>query len=101
MCHTEKTSISRMKKRSDVNGARFTMVRNTVKGEERIGCRASGVFKGFHIERTVWQPVDLVTPKTMDILKMMASNHYDEETRAIENFLIEKDGKTKQGYTES
>lgn len=71
-------------KRPITRKMKLTMVRDTVDGIDRIGCRATGIHKGHHIERTAWQPVKNFTDKSFDWLETLAKGRYDEETRIID-----------------
>lgn len=52
-------------------------------GIDRIGCRASGVFEGHAIERTVWTDADRLSAENMANLRVMATGLYREEVAAI------------------
>lgn len=71
-------------KRPITRKMKLTMVRDTVDGIDRIGCRATGIHKGHHIERTAWQPVKNFTDKSFDWLETLAKGRYAEETRIID-----------------
>ena len=62
---------------------KLTMVRDTVDGVDRIGCRAAGIYKGHHIERTAWQPVKDFAKESFGWLEAIASGRYREEVEAI------------------
>lgn len=67
---------------------KLTMVRNTCNGVELICCRASGVYKGYYIERTSTQEINLATPDTLQVLEQLARGNYEHECRIIDG--IEK-----------
>jgi hypothetical protein len=62
----------------------LTMVRDTVDGVDHIGCRASGIHKGHHIERTAWQPIRDFVSKSFDWLETLAVGNYNKEVEAID-----------------
>lgn len=65
---------------------KLTAVFNTENGERRIGCRASGIHKGYYIERTA-----TCLESTFDIakadLETMAIGKYNAEVREIDKML--------------
>lgn len=62
----------------------LSMVRDTVDGVDRIGCRASGIHKGHHIERTAWQPIRDFVSQSFDWLETLAVGNYKKEVEAID-----------------
>lgn len=64
---------------------RLTMVRNTRDGIQKIGCRATGMYRGYYIERTAWCPIDqLNMDDTLGLLERYATGQYQEEIRQID-----------------
>lgn len=66
---------------------KLTMVRNTKDGEQEIGCRATGVYKGFYIERTSWCSIKDFVPQTFEYLEKMTTGQYNAEIRHIDSLL--------------
>lgn len=64
---------------------KLTQVRNTFDGVDHIGCRATGIHKGHHIECTVWVPVDSVHLLAGDELIVLAKGKYRHQIKAIDN----------------
>lgn len=70
---------------------KLTIVRNTNQGNESIGCRATGIHKGFHIERTAWQTVsEFSGNQSFEWLEKLAASQYNSEVRAIDTKLKSK-----------
>lgn len=63
---------------------KLTMVRNTYDGVEQIGCRASGIYKGYHIERTAWVPFSGANLVADGGLRRLATGQYEREKRKID-----------------
>lgn len=63
---------------------KLTPVLDTVNGEPIIGCRASGVYKGFHIERVAKVPVKNLEVLPPDRLERLAVSRYEHECRIID-----------------
>lgn len=65
---------------------KLTAVRNTTDGNEMIGCRAAGIYKGFYIERTSWQPIDTFMGAQHFLwLEKLATGKYNDEINAIDS----------------
>lgn len=62
---------------------KLTFVLNTEGGVKRAGCRASGVYKGYHIERTATCPYENF-PDMQGQLEMVAKGRYNAECRTID-----------------
>lgn len=68
----------------------LSMVRDTVDGVDHIGCRASGIHKGHHIERTAWQPIRDFVSQSFDWLETLAVGNYNKEVEAINRIHAEE-----------
>lgn len=70
---------------------KLTTVRNTTDGREMIGCRATGIYRGFYIEKTAWQPIDaFMGNQCLDWLEKLATGKYNAEVNMIEAALKSK-----------
>lgn len=69
---------------------KLTLAQDTNGGAKFIGCRASGIHKGYHIERTAWQPVANFADDSFRMLETLATGRYNAEVRAIDNQLKQK-----------
>ena len=64
---------------------RLAAVCNTFDGIDHIGCRATGMHKGHHIECTAWAPVDSIPLLAGDELRVMATGKFRHQIKAIDN----------------
>jgi hypothetical protein len=64
---------------------KLTAVRNTIRGVDHLGCRATGIHKGHYIECTAWVPVDSIPLLAGNELELMASGKYRNEIKTIDN----------------
>ena len=64
---------------------RLTAVRDTRGGEEYIGCRATGTYRGHRIEKTAWVPVANAHMVIFSgELERLARGRYEQEKRMID-----------------
>lgn len=74
-----------MTRRKITRKMKLTVVRDTVNGVPRIGCRATGIYKGNPIEYTAAMPVkNLDLPDAMSNLERLATGLYNRECRIID-----------------
>ncbi len=63
---------------------RLTFVMNSEDGVKRAGCRASGIYRGHHIERTASVPYENF-PEMQRELEIVATGRYNAECRIIDS----------------
>lgn len=66
---------------------KLIMVLNTFDGVKHIGCRATGMHKGYHIEKTAWAPYESAPLVMDDTLRMIAEGKYRHEVSEIDKIL--------------
>lgn len=62
---------------------KLTLVLNSEDGVRRAGCRASGIYRGHHIERTASVPYEEF-PGMQRELEMLVTGRYNAECRKID-----------------
>lgn len=63
---------------------KFVSLTNYVDGIEQIGFRATGVYMGHPIERTIWIPSDNVNLLNVEDIMSAVKADYDMETKIID-----------------